>query len=446
MYANDMGPDCLANKLKLPNSGWTVKVYPWLVKDAKGKEQSIWEDRYPLKVCLAKRAEMYERGSGDDYEREFMCSSARPESRIFRDEMQKVDARVRVYEPVNVMIVPEPMHSGTQIAACAGAAWSWVKDKLIVWELWSRRLAASEIVVEAQRMDALYRPVNIGVLHQPWHDWLHASLSLPNIVPLRPLANDLDFIRALQPFLANKQVIFAEDVAQAWSQFLAFPNGQIEAPRALAFALHPAMRQAQPMYGDFDTSNILPDMAMESGPATLVISASDRLVAGALCQAGGRGLRIFADWMEEGDPSEIAPRILQSANLTALRHCNIIMPARCFERGKDRLAAALRRMGIQASAGADEAIGRDELRRMLREQARGLPRLMVWDTARWTLSAFLAGYQTDTDEGPYKLAMEGVEALASLMAIGGLDDDARTNATARDGRAYFSARPVERVR
>lgn len=444
MLANDMGPDCLASKLK-KSQAWVTKVYPWIVKDDQGKQKSIWEDRYPLAKSLAVRADMYARGSGDEYEREYMCSSERPESKTFRDDLLKVDARVRVYEPVYAMIVPEPQQTGLHVSPCAIAVWSWVNGKVIVWELSSRNLSASEIVKAVEDIDQSYGPVKIGFEHRAYQDWARASLGLghlPNIDPIKKTADEIDFVRAMQPFFVAKQIIFAADPHETWGQFLSFPHGPTEAPTALAFAFHPALRD-NPIYEDFQNINIAPDMTPENGAMMVALNASPDVVTGALCQVSGKGLRIYADWIMTGDAIDVAPRIVQQANLTAQRRCQVVMPRRHFERGKDRVSSALRRMGIQANLGGGTDEGRTELRRLLRQQSKGIPSILVAQEARWVTNGFLGGFSISDDSGIYATMFEGVEATAALMRLGESEDDSRNNATTRDGRDYFSARPVK---
>lgn len=119
------------------------------------------------------------------------------------------------------------------------------------------------------------------------------------------------------------------------------------------------------------------------------------------------------------------------------------MPRRHFERGKDRVSSALRRMGIQANLGGGTDEGRTELRRLLRQQSKGIPSILVAQEARWVTNGFLGGFSISDDSGIYATMFEGVEATAALMRLGESEDDSRNNATTRDGRDYFSARPVK---
>lgn len=441
MLANDMGPDCLANKLKLPNSGFVVKVYPWIVKDKQGNEKAIWESRYPLSMCRAKRAEMYERGSGDDYEREYMCSSERPEAKIFRDDMLKIDARVRVYEPVYASVIPEPMKAGTQPVSTSAAVWSWVDDKIVVWELWARNLSSAEIVSEINRIENEYTPVKIIVPQKSFEDWLHGLVSFPNIVAAKMPSAELDFIRAMQPFFVNKQIVFSKEPKDAWPQFLSFPNGPTLAPLALAFSLHPQMRPANPAFEDFSIANIMPDLPREEGPMMLALNGDTQCAVGALVQASGRGIKIFSDWIKNGDPINAARTICQQANFTAQRRCSVVAPNTQFVRGT--LAPAMRKIGIQVSIGESSDNGRAELRRMLKQKTRGLPELLVDQSATMTRNGFLQGYSLDTTDGPYKLLFESIEALCGLASFDGSDEFPRTNAVTKDGREFFSARAVK---
>lgn len=438
MLANDMGPDCLANKLKLPNSGFSVKVYPWIVKDKQGNEKAIWESRYPLSMCRAKRAEMYERGSGDDYEREFMCSSERPEAKIFRDDMLKIDARVRVYEPVYASVIPEPMKAGTQPVSTSAAIWSWMDDKIVVWELWTKNLSSAEIVSEINRIEAEYTPVKIIVPQKSFEDWLHAVFSLPNIVSIKAPSSELDFIRAMQPFFVNKQIVFSSEPKDAWPQFSSFPNGPTLAPLALAFSLHPLLRDADVMYEDFSTSNVLPDLMLEPGPTILALNADDRNAVGALIQSSGRSVKIFADWVESGDPTESARAICQKANFLAQRRSSVVMP-----QGSDRVSSALRKIGIQVNVGASSENGRAEIRRMLKQKTRGYPDFIIDASAAWSRNGFLQGFTQNEISSPYKTLLSAIESVCGLASFDEMENGLKPNAVARDGREFFSARAVK---
>lgn len=429
MLANDMGPDCLANKLKDARSGWTVKVYPWMLG---GK--SIWEDRYPLSACLAKKTEMYARGSGDEYEREYMCNSTRPEAKTFRDEFQKIEARVRVYEPVNAMVMPSPINaSALGPSPCAAAVWSWVDDRLFVWECWSRNLQTHEIANEIARIDREYRPVKIGVEKDAYDAWLKYQFSLAAVSPIKVQADEHEAIRALQPFFVGKQIVFADDPRESWPQFLSFPNGSIDAAHALSFAL---LRDGSAVYEDFATANVSPDLPLEDGAMFLALNVNETHLGAALCQIGGRGLRVFADWLVAKTTDDTALFVIQQANLTASRQCRVIVPPAYFAR------STLRKSGIAASMGGTIDDGRRELKRMMRERSRGFPRVMVDAEARWTMNGFLSGYTQDAAAGPYAAIMPAIEAMTALSAIGELSGDSRTNATSRDGREFFSARPM----
>lgn len=439
MLANDMGPDCLANKLKDARSGWTVKVYPW-IKDG----SAIWEDRYPLASCLAKKTEMYVRGSGDEYEREYMCNSTRPEAKTFRDEFKRIEDRVRVYEPVNAMVIPAPISSSAlSVAPCAAAVWSWVEDKLIVWECWSRSLQTHEIVREVQRIDKQYRPVKLGVEMEAHDDWLRAQLKLPSIVTVKQRADDTEAIRALQPFFIGKQVLFAGEPLESWPQFMSFPNGSIDAAHALSFALNADIGNSdEPPYEDFSFANISPELTSDDGAMILALNANETHLGAALCQIGARGLRVFADWMSDKITEDAALVMIQQANLTAARQCQTIMPQLHFAKSFNTLPSRLRKMGIATSMGGALDDGSRELKRMLREKSNGLPRVMVDANARWTMNGFLAGYTRSADNGPYAAIMHGLESVVALAAVGDLASDTRTNAVSRDGREFFSARPM----
>lgn len=432
MQANDMGPDCLANKLK-QSSEWVYRVYPW-IKDGK----SIWEDRYPLTACLSKRAEMYARGSGDEYEREYMCNSSRPEAKTFREDFFKIENHVRLFEPVYAMIVPGTIDDAPlRTAPCAAAVWSWIGGKCFVWECWTKNLQTHEIIAETKRIDAEYQPVSVGFAEDAYDAWAHAQLVLPAITPIKEPKSAAEFIRALQPFFIEKKIIFSQPLPDATAQLLSFPNGPVDALTAMAHALHPDMREGMIFYKDFSGQNVMVDLEPEPGPMMLALNADDNHVAGALCQVTGAGFRVFADWVSAPGTTDAARDMIQSANILAQRHCAVIMPQP--GRTKNKLAPELRRMGMQIGAGSDIGEGRREFYKLLREQSRGLSRLLVSDKARWTRNAFAAGYKINLFDGPYGVLMGALESIAALSSLDG-DDDKRSNSVSRDGRSFYSAR------
>lgn len=429
--ANDMGADSMSKKLTRPESGFVAKIYPWIKNGV-----SVWEERFPLAQCLRTKAEMYARGSGDEYEREFMCNSSRPEARTFNDEMKLIEPRVRTVEPCFAMFY-FPKGTASNIGTTSCAVWSWIDTKLVVWELWTKRLAASELGDEVLRVEGKYHPVNIGMPEWAMSD---PSATYANFVAKTKPKSEIDFVRALQPFFVGKQVSFAFDPAGVWTQFLNFPSGSTDAPLALAYSLDVDRGR---VYDDFTVSNIAPELGPEKLPFMLAINADEDTIAAVLCQMGDRGLRIYADWCESGvDPIDYAPKILQQACMLAARQCQVIYPVRHFEPGRDR---AIRGAHFKISMGGDVHNGRAELRKMLRSQSRGLPQVLVNSAAHWTTNAFLAGYTLTTqDDGPYALIMEALESFMGLVAIGEIGEAAgRANATSRDGRDYYSARPMK---
>ncbi len=79
-----------------------------------------------------------------------------------------------------------------------------------------------------------------------------------------------------------------------------------------------------------------------------------------------------------------------------------------------------------------------------------MPAFLVSSRARWTLNGLAGGYARAfkgpqlmeyPEEGTYRLLCEGLESFLGMMQSGATDEpgDSRANATAADGRRYFSA-------
>jgi hypothetical protein len=115
------------------------------------------------------------------------------------------------------------------------------------------------------------------------------------------------------------------------------------------------------------------------------------------------------------------------------------------------LRAAAGQVPVSVSQGGAATAGREELRTLMASQWRGVSRLQVAQTARWTLNALSGGYARSVLKsghlsvapvsGAYAILMEGLE---SFLAAGRLDIAAEEQpryAVAEDGRRFVTANP-----
>ena len=463
MLANILDPECLAEKLKNPDSGFKVRVYPWEYRDPEfGGRRATWPARFSLAAIDAKQKSMFALGRAREYMMEYMCVAISERDKPFRQDMKRIEPRVRVWELVNVMYDPARTVGGKS-ATTGKAVWSWIGPKLVVWELSAHKWMPSEILADMFVTNEKYRPARMGFEEDGLNEWalqpirteqLKRGIQIP-LVAVKAPQGKIDFIRGLQVFFNAREVWFTQDFSEAWAQFLGFPTGTIDAPNALAYALHPKMKPGVPMYEDFNVTNVTDEMTMsEAEPAWLALNSTGTLTTAVLLQFIDGNLRVFADWVREGEPGTVLSDIVRGANLEAGKIVRPVAGQIHFDRYNNvGLAAAARRIPLEIRRGSGYDVGRGEIRSLLRKQSRGLPALLVSAQARWTLNSFSGGYARavikgglladHAEEGTYRVLAEGLEAFAGMIRTGATDADgsAITNATSSTGQRYFSARP-----
>lgn len=460
MLANDMHPECIANKLKARDSGFVVKIYPWEYRGAEGERRATWPDRYPLETIELKRRQLYSLGRGAEYEREYMCHSESPESKPFKPEMIRVEPTVHTWQAVYSM--KDPARTvGPNAAYTGSAVWSWIGPRLLIWDMWQRPLMPNEIVEALFAEHAVYNPIYQGVEADGLNEWLMQPIRQEQVrrgvvLPVRAEKapkGKMDFIRGLQPFAMAREIVLATESPEARALFANFPSGRIDAMNALAYALR--MRPGAPIYEDFTVQNIAEELAPAPGrPCWLALNATQALTTAVLVQLLDGSLRIFADWAREGEPGAILKDIVQEAQLVAGRTPNLVAGPVHFEQYNNfGLVQGARRIVAEVRRGVSPGRGRDEIRSYLRRTTKGMPAILLSQEARWTLNALAGGYARAilkggmladyAEEGVYRVLMEGLESFAGLLKTGEPDDE-RQNfhyATVADGQPYRSTLP-----
>lgn len=485
---------------RLETAGWPTSKYPIETVGERGERAATWEAKFPLSKVDDLRA-MY-RGDLHAYEQEFMCRASSDAARLFKREELRYEQRGRTFEPVWVMY--DPARTKGQTSATTGkAVWSWVGNKLLVWECAGHMWTPDEIIDDVIATARKYGPVSVAIEKTGLNDWLmqplrHAMLREGILLPLVGVEaprGKLDFIAALQPLItAGELILMGEpsDFASFAEQVHSFPRGRIDAPNALAYAR--TLRAGQPQYPDFGQRHVDVDSrALDDLPLFLGCNSDGQVVAAQLVQRRGRGLVVLADHLAEGLPGEVVAELAaevallhqattrhtarhyqggddlyklpQSLETVAPTQANWVIPPDHFQAWNNHgLEQAIRRIPARVSMGKPPADGRAAVSRALREESMGVPRLMVSSEATWTLRAMSGGYvrgvggsglpNERAQPGIYRVLMEGLESLVGSLLVGasadsgegapGIAGDAPSPqpiAYTRGGVAYKSAIP-----
>jgi hypothetical protein len=471
---------------RLEKSGWPATRIPIEYQDEAGERRSSWPAKFPLPVIdEMKRAY---RGDMHTFMQEYMCQPASAADRTFGAEMIRIEPRVPSWQAVYAMVDPA-RSTGRQSAATGWAVWSWLGPRLIVWAAGAEILKPDEIIDLCFRIALAYDPVWLGIEEDGLNEWLKQPLRIEMtrrhlVLPFRPMfapRNKLAFIGGLQKFFAAGEVSFAQELPVLTEQLLSFPQGRNDALNALAYAL--MLRPAAPIYDDFGEDHVARGLSpLASRPLYLAASASRGTVAAALVQEWDGQLCVFADWLEDGAPPDVAGRIYtQAAQIGDTERLvqapkgthyaellGAVPPAMELRRQpvrwivprwhKDKwqnvgLLQAIGRIPAAASVGGAETEGREDLKRRLQIRGGGMASVRVDERARWTLRALAGGYtrtvlkggalSAEPEEGPYRLIME---ALESFIAFGAPDSEtadsqAHNFAVNKYGQRYESALP-----
>jgi hypothetical protein len=443
---------------------WHARRFPIRYRDERGAWRASWPEMFDLKWIDESRAAYARRGLLGTWDREYMCEAdGTHEQKPFKPDFWKLRPRARTWQATYAMYDPART-VGAASATTAKAVWSWVGSKLVVWDGWAKKIMPSEIIADLFEVDRKFQPVLLGVEEDGLNEWLRQPIraeiakrghGLPNLKPVKAPPGKLDFIRGLEPFAAAGEIEFAFEDAALRAQFLNFPKPPIDFPNALAYALK--LRPGLPIYDEFSEAHIIEDLAMmPHKPLWLAINAGAGHVTAVLLQFAD-GIRVLADWIEEGDPGLAAPLIWKEANMFARGDVpTCVGEPRHFEQwGNVGMRQALRRVGAELRKGVDWKLGREEIRAYFRRQHRGLPCVRISSRARWTCNAFAGGYAMGlpkggllterAEPGIYRTLMEGVESYAGLLRNAPAEQDDEESgvryATTSDGRRYVCAMP-----
>lgn len=441
--ATPLDPDDLTHTLDKGDdgvSGFLVRRFPIEHVGANGVRTATWPDRIPVKEIDKIKGRFAKAGMMREYNMEYMCLSEAAEDKTFRAEMFRTEATVRTWQNVYTMFDPARTVN-SQSAMTGYAAWSWIGNRLVVWDAWGKKLLPDEQIKAIFQAEEDFHPAHIGVEEDGLNEWLLQPLRQEQVkrgvmLPLRPMKapkGKNDFIRGLQPFFGAREIVFAKELPELRQQLLSFPRGLIDVPNALAYAL--IMRPGAPMYDDFSSRHVAEDMKpLSSKTSWLAMNATRSFVSAVLLQAIDGCLRIYADWTREGEPGAVIWDIIGEANAEAGRQVSVTVGPRHYDQFNNfGLVQALRAIPLDVRRGVGPELGRRFVRDNLVRELRGLPALMVDSRARWTLNGFAGGYARvllkqgmladHAEEGAYRILMEGIESFVGLLNVGQVEDD-----------------------
>lgn len=456
--ATPLDPESLP--VQLERAGWTVRSYPIEYTDELGQRQSTWPDRETLEKIDQRKNAAIKIGKLRQYMQEYMVQSEAPGEKTFKKEMFRIEPQVRTWQ--NRFCMYDPARTVGPTSATTGFAdWSWIGGRLIVWEGWGRQLMPDEIVADMFRYYEEANPTWIGVEEDGLNQWLLQPIRAEQVkrgvvLPIRAIKapkGKLDFIRGLQPYFHAREAIFAKDLPELSAQLLSFPTGKIDAPNALAYA--PRMRPGAPMYDDFGARHVSEDMRPLNGrPLWLAMSATGACITGVLMQIIDGAVRVYADWMREGEPAAVFADLMKDVTAEAGQRPRLVMGPKHYDQYNNfGLRQAAMRGSWDIRQGTQPEAGRVVLRDLLRKELRGMPAVLVSDAAHWALNGFAGGYSRAllkggllaeyAEEGLYRTMLEGIESFAGLMKLGMAEDDQEQELrydTTATGRRFLSAR------
>lgn len=486
---------------RLEKSGVPTVKYPIEHIDAEGKRAATWPAAYPL-AKIDEMKDLY-RADPDLWSQEYMCIATSAADRTFTRDMIRVSPRVRQpWQAVYAMLDPART-TGQRSATTGWAVWSWIERRLVVWAADASRMLPDEIIALIFTVADSFDPVWIGFEEDGLNEWAmqpirHEMVRRHRYVPVKAVRAPKGkhaFIRGLQHFFMAGEVEFGQELKMLTEQLLSFPHGAIDAPNALAYA--PLLRSGMPVYDEFaqeHAASATPDPT-PTIPTFVAANATSSLLAGALVQLYEGRLLVFADWLYEGAPTEMAARLAEAANLAIEEgKTAAAAPARAWDSmlkqaveayrpremlwrpeppvwvvpqyHNDRwtnvgLLQAARAVPTETRIGGDLAKGRAALKDLLARRLGGMPLVEIGPQATWTLRALSGGYARavrasgglasvagEAEPGPYRVLMEALEsfvALATMRRAAEEQDDAPPNfAYDRLGRRYLSAMPARK--
>lgn len=439
---------------------WVWRTYPIeYLEPLSGMRTAMWPARYPLPWIDKKKEEFETMGLHDEYQREYMCRAEDITRKTFTSDILKVRPRVRTWEPTYAMVDPARTVRATS-ATTGWAVWSWLQNRLVVWDAGAALLKPDEIVTKLFDIDNEFRPVVVGVEQDGLEEFLLQPIRLEQLrrnlfIPVRGLRaprGKVGFIEALQPMFFHGLASFAKDVPEVIKQFLSFPTGKIDAPNALAYCKHPDLFPGMVVYDTFGSASVIDDMVIHArNPRWLCLNATGGMTTGVLVQINNEVLHVLADYVVEGEPARAVSGLVVQAKLDAGEAPRLVAPPVHFgDFNPVGLRGACAGIPADLRSGAAPEMGRSEIRGLLSRTVRDRPCFLVSTRARWVLNALGGGYAYAVDKrgqlaeearpSIYRTLMEGLESFAGLTQISMIEAPPNLRYT-DTGHAYVSALP-----
>lgn len=451
-----LDPEAWLLKLQA-SSDWRTLVFPIEHKSPDGERVAAWPDRFPLEAIDKIRQSYADLGATQDFAQEYMCEASDPATRIFTIDMVKVEPTVRTWQPVYAMFDPART-TGPKSATTGRAVWSWIGNRLVVWEASGGMWQPDEIVNKVFEVNDTYRPIKIGIEQTGLHEFImqplrseqhRRGITVPVHALNAPALGQIGVIKGLQPYFKAGEVRFAQELPELVKQLLSFPTGQRDTLNALAYA--PRIRPGVPVYDNFRSEHVAEEVLVRAGRIYLAIGATGQYTTAVMCQFHNGGLYVIGDWVREGDPGAVLSDIVSSASIAAGRGLYLVAgPEHFRDHDTVGLRGACRKLPAELHTGGAAASGRQVLRGLLARANHGRPAVAVCTSAQWTINGLAGGYcraitkagilSDFAEEGPYRLLMEGLESFAALLNSGlTANDKERHYDYTPDGRKYLSA-------
>ena len=387
LLATPMDPESVPMRLS-EDRDWTWRRYPIVRPHPEtGVEESTWPDLFPAEWVAATRRQYERTGQAAVWDREFMCEAVSVGDQVFRAEDIRIEPHVRTYESVYVAIDPARTVRRETSAMTGVIVAMWVGVKLVVLEDRTGFLRPDQIIDVVFELDEKYAPAVIAIEENGLEEWLnqplrHESLRRGRVgVPVQAVRapkSKLDFIRQLQPFFRNGNVVFAAEMPELRSQLLSFPRGRIDGPNALAYIVN--LRPGIPIYDDFaPLQHVCEHINWPRGePLWVAMNAANGMTTAALVGNLENRIAVLGDWIGEGDPGSNAARLLTDASMRAGRAVRVVVPPPHFDSWNNTgLVQALRAQRADLHQGLDPLKGREQLRRRMQQLPRVMPAFLV---------------------------------------------------------------------
>ena len=441
---------------------WQSRRFPIRYLDEAGEPVSAWPEKFSLPTVDKIEKRYVDLGAHRAFMQEYMCESESESERVFTASMLRTEPRVRTWQAVYAMI--DPARTTKKTSAQTGrAVWSWsAGGRLDIWECGGAYQKPDEIISEVFRINEKYKPVEIGVEEDGLNEWLMQPIrdaqvrsGVIPVIPVRAPRGKVDFIKGLQPFLKAGTAMFCEEPGDAagkfsgaFSQFLAFPRGVIDAPNALAYAM--TLRPGVPVYPDFSPECVeASSRSLHGRAAVLAMNADGSRVTALLLQDQSGVSQVLGEWVEEGNAGDVVQEIVRSASIEAPGPLVVVIGREHLERYRNfGLNQALQRANIHPRVGGDVQRGRAEIQALLRKRLRGTPAIMVSDRCRFALNGLSAGFAypveanvvaSEPKKGIYRTLLEGLETFVASAIVADEDQEVGNWQQTSDGRRYRSA-------